>query len=272
MSKAMGFEKIQGIVLKTTPFKERDMIVRLLLRNGQKVSMLVYGGQGGGKKGKPRLLEPGYSLEVVLKKTSVNTDLLTCKEFDVVWAHQSLRHDFQAFSILCFYLELMDKSSEEADSSELNSSSFNEGAYRCLANGVFFLDQAIKEKYKRPMDLLFIFLVKLMFEQGIAPDFSSCSHCQEALKGLQYIFSVEGEGFVCESCLNLNTLSFSQSEFEHGSRLLSHLAQIWALPFQEYMKVDQVDYFEIRQILDFLSIHLQIDLRSLSTLKLLKVD
>ncbi len=45
-------KKIEGILIKKIPYKERDIIGTLLLRSGMQVSAIFYGGAGGGKNKK----------------------------------------------------------------------------------------------------------------------------------------------------------------------------------------------------------------------------
>ena len=44
--------KIEGIVTSKIPYDERHIIANVILRNGKKVSVVFYGGRGGGPKQK----------------------------------------------------------------------------------------------------------------------------------------------------------------------------------------------------------------------------
>ncbi|MCE3011657.1 MAG: recombination protein O N-terminal domain-containing protein, partial [Proteobacteria bacterium] len=56
--------EFEGLVIQVIPQKERDLIARVLLRQGTLTSFYVYGGMGGGKNSKPRLYEPGNLVKV----------------------------------------------------------------------------------------------------------------------------------------------------------------------------------------------------------------
>ena len=49
--------KIEGLILSKVPYDERHVIANLLLRSGRKVSVVFYGGRGGGKKQKSSILD-----------------------------------------------------------------------------------------------------------------------------------------------------------------------------------------------------------------------
>ena len=93
--------KINGLILNKFPYRERDLILHVLLRSGHKLSLMVYGGRGGGKKMKPALLEPGYLAQFELAANS--KELHVSKEFSLDWRHEEVRNNYQAFLLLPFH-------------------------------------------------------------------------------------------------------------------------------------------------------------------------
>ena len=84
--------KIEGIILAKNLFKERDLICRLLLRNGKQVSVLCYGGQGGGRRMKSSLIELGHLLSLEISRFRRNHQgMYSSREYSLVWHHRYLR-------------------------------------------------------------------------------------------------------------------------------------------------------------------------------------
>ena len=74
---------LEGIIIYKSPFKERDLIIKLLKRDGTVSTVMFYGGQGGGKNKKPSLLDLGAMIEVTIKEQSkhIQSDILIAKEW-----------------------------------------------------------------------------------------------------------------------------------------------------------------------------------------------
>lgn len=103
----------EGLLINKTAYKERDLIVKLLLRSGNIGSFYVYGGQGGGKKQKPTLFELGAMLKVDIKERKSSkidgSDLMVVSESARLWAPQNVRYNIQAFYLTCLYFEIFQK-------------------------------------------------------------------------------------------------------------------------------------------------------------------
>ena len=109
--------KIEGLILSKTPYGDRHLICRLLLRNGRKISAIFYGGQGGGKNQKGSLIEAGYMLKLELKRGSGKSEesVYSVKEFSPIWQHKKIRENFNAYYLLCFFVEITEKISQRED-------------------------------------------------------------------------------------------------------------------------------------------------------------
>ena len=101
--------KIEGIVLSKIPYDERHIIAHLLLRSGRKVSVVFYGGRGGGKKQKSSIIELGFMLSVELNTNRTHSEIYHAKEWSLVWHHDLIRLDHTAFFMFCFYLAVINK-------------------------------------------------------------------------------------------------------------------------------------------------------------------
>ena len=75
-------QKIEGLVLSKTLLKGRNVIARLLLRNGKRVSVSF----SGGSKNNSGLVDAAHMLKVELSPTRSTTSLYRAKEWNILWA------------------------------------------------------------------------------------------------------------------------------------------------------------------------------------------
>src|SRR5690606_37672537 len=101
--------KVEGIVLTKHPQGERNLVVKLLLRSGKVVSVMFYGGRGGGEKKKSSVLELGTMLKVELARSRSNSDMQSAKEWEAIWMADKVRTDHIAFYALCFIVQVAAK-------------------------------------------------------------------------------------------------------------------------------------------------------------------
>ncbi len=222
--------KIEGIVLHKTVFKERDLILNLLLRNGRRVSALFYGGRGGGSKKKSSILDLGHCLEITLTRIK-NSDqtLFKASEWKLLWGHQRIRYRHQCFYLMTLFLEIIKKlSTEDGNLKEEYRSDTDVGLFKVLSNALFYLDQEENMAASFLSKHLSFFLSKLIFELGIAPDLKSCLSCNELFNGRDAVhFSLKEGGFFCFKCHFFNEGEAS----DQG--LLSLLRSLWQTRYLE---------------------------------------
>jgi DNA repair protein RecO len=195
----------EGIVIHKVPYKERDLIVKLLLRNGLVGSFYVYGGQGGGKNNKPTIFEIGSMIKIMIKeqRTKIDSsDLMISAEHQRIWEPQNIRHDIKAFYLVCMYFELIQKFSmpfQQGTSDYQNQD--HEGVFSVVSNALFYIEDALKKKQFQAHQHLTLFLVKLLFHLGIMPDTDHCSYCQTGLLENDAVVFIPAQGqFACQSC------------------------------------------------------------------------
>lgn len=196
--------KVEGILLKKAPFKERDLICRLLLRNGQMVSTLFYGGQGGGAKRRPSHLQFGHLIGMELNQSRKgNSDLFASRDYKLSWQHELIRDDHRAFYLLCFFLETLEKIStpfdphEEFDDEDIEQ----EGLFRVLSNAIFYLDDSLKRNQFSKWDQGTLFLSKLLSILGLFPQAELCTYCDKVLRvELEPRLLPEHGAFSCNEC------------------------------------------------------------------------
>jgi len=244
--------KIEGLILSKMAYRERDLLLKILLRNGKQISVVIFGGQGGGKKKKPSQLEVGYMLKLELSP-SRSTDLYRVKEWSHLWTHQKIRYNFRAYYLLCFYLDFIGK---VAMKDELYSphSPFDEdfeGVFRILSNAIFYLEEDVTEvgENLETSKHLFLFLSKLLVVQGVFPQRENCILCEASFyRGEEVLFIHEQGGFACEECSRQS--SWGRRDVE-GWKLYQLLGESVSLPYKEYQKLT-VDHRQYCQnILDY---------------------
>jgi DNA repair protein RecO len=195
----------EGLVIHRLPYKERDLIVKLLLRNGLVGSFYIYGGQGGGKKHKPSVFELGHMMRIMIKDQRLkldSSDLMIGAEYLRIWEPQHIRYDIKAFYLACLYFELVQKFSQpfQQGTSDYHGQD-HEGVFSVVSNALFYLEDALSKKQFHAHQHLTLFMVKLLFHLGIMPDTGNCTYCQvDLLENEAVVFLPSHGQFSCQQC------------------------------------------------------------------------
>lgn len=257
----MNFE---GLVIHRVPYKDRDLIVKLLLRNGMVGSFYIYGGQGGGKNHKPSIFELGSMMRIMIKdqKTRIDSsDLMISAEHTRIWEPQSIRHDIRAFYLVCLYFELIQKFAIVFQPGVSDSENQDhEGIFSVVSNALFYIEDALTKRHFDAHQHLTLFMVKLLFHLGIMPDTDNCSYCStELLENNAVIFLPAQGQFACSSCV--------QGENEKG--FLLRIKKGYQTRYQDYMGFSGTNFSECDKLIQYFchQFHLRpVDLRSYSLL------
>lgn len=236
----MNFE---GIVLQITPFKERDVITKSLLRNGTIKTFYVYGGQGGGKSFKPRKVEVGKLVRFETKGSHArdSKDLKTTSSVKVLWEPQKIRHDFQAYGLMCFFLEMTLKVSPHLEVDDETFAEY-EGLFNVVSNGLFYLDESLAGDFNLAVHLN-LFLCKFLYHLGVFPDTSHCMFCACELKPPKISFNYLKGGFSCLSCTG--------DELNDGMAIWQVLKTSQGTRYQDYQKLDFGGIGEGKNLINF---------------------
>jgi DNA repair protein RecO len=254
----------EGIVIHRVPYKERDLIVKLLLRQGLVGSFYIYGGQGGGKLHKPTIFELGSMIRLFTKdqRGKVETsELMVSAEHQRIWEPQSIRHDIRAYYLVCLYFELVQKFSLPFHPGNTDPESRDhEGVFAVLSNALFYLEDALKKEVFQPEQQLALFLIKLLYHLGIMPDTDHCSYCQEELLQLNSVIFLPAQGqFACHEC--------ATGENEKGFLLRMKLG--YQTRYQDYLNYTGSSFHECDKLLFYFchQYHLRpVELKSYSLL------
>ena len=259
---------LEGLVTQIIPQKERDLVARLLLREGTMCSIYVYGGMGGGKNSKPRVFEPGNMMKVEVRtnKTGVSQDLLTAGETNLVWRSEHIRHDSSAFALTCLYLEMVMKTAVGFNPQDIHGTNREHaGLFAVLSNALFHLDQALGEKNFHWRSHLLLFLSKFLHHLGVMPDESSCVFCGAPLEGDVIAPLIQDQGgFACQDCV-------IQSNIHAGAPLPVRplLARAVRTSFKDWRQIPEVPLPVNIQLMQFWSYHLHVKLPELASYQLL---
>jgi DNA repair protein RecO len=254
----------EGVVIHRIPYKERDLIVKLLMRNGLVGSFYVYGGQGGGKRQKPSSFELGSMMRIMIKEQKTRTELseiMVSQEYIPLWAPQFIRHDIKAFYLVCLYFELIQKFSisYHHGMSDLQNND-HEGIFLAVSNAVFYLEDSLSKKKFIPHQQFTLFMVKLLFHLGIMPDTEFCSYCQAELMTSQSVVFLPANGqFACQDCMS--------GENEKG--FLLRIKMSYQTKFQDYENFLGTNFQECDKLLQYFchQYHLRpVELKSYSLL------
>ena len=187
--------KIEGLILSKIPFQERHMVCSLLGRNGRKISVLFYGGQGGGPKKKSSNLDLGTMVWVELSPSRSTERLHRAREWDTLWRHEKIREHYPTFSHLCFYLEVMAKLSPEDDLfGEEAQVEGHRGLFRVASNGVYLLEKNMNQRTRNLFFESSLFLGKLLIAEGLFPEVGRCILTGEKLDDSQGFFLLNDLG------------------------------------------------------------------------------
>lgn len=233
---------IEGIIINKTPLKARDVVAKVLLRNGKVLSIYFYGGQGGGKYQKGTLIELGHMLNIVLspRKKYLESELSVAKEWSLKWDSAVIRRDVMSFYFMCFIFELISKIAISQDTDELEfDDNENIGIFNVVSNALFYLDKSLKDKSFVLVDHLFIFIAKLVYQLGIVPSLSNCSYCGLSLDSIGALFEPHQGAMACEDCLRQKGQSLLENqlllvEIESSSKFRIQMKKVLEIQYKDF--------------------------------------
>ncbi len=237
----------EGLVIHKVPYKERDLIIKLIMRNGLLGSFYIYGGQGGGKHHKPTIFELGSMVKIMIREQKMSRvegqELMVAQESQRIWEPQSIRHDIQAFYLICLYFEVLQKFSMTF---QLNSSDYeqpeHDGVFSVISNALFHLEDSLIKKQFVAHQHLMLFMVKLLFHLGIMPDTDSCSYCSVDLMESSGVTFLPANGqFACTQCVT--------AENEKG--FLLRIKKSYQTRFQDYLDLSGTNFQEADKLIQY---------------------
>jgi DNA repair protein RecO len=251
----------EGVVIHKVPYKERDLIVKLLMRNGMMGSFYIYGGQGGGKHHKPTIFEIGSMVKIQIKEQRAGkiegNELMMASESSRLWEAHLIRHNIQAFYLVCLYFEILQKFSQNFQSGTSDYENMeHEGIFSVISNALFHLNDALKNENFIPHQHLSLFMIKLLFHLGIMPETDQCSYCGTTLMDSPGVTFLPANGqFSCTVCVN--------AENEKG--FLLRIKKGYQTKYPDYLELTGTNFQEADKLIQFFCHHFQlrpVDLKS----------
>jgi len=255
----------EGILIHKVPYKERDLIVKLLLRNGTQGSFYVYGGQGGGKHHKPTIFEVGSMIKITIRdhKSKIQEqELMVASESQRTWEPIHVRHNIQAYYLVCLYFEIVQKFAQHFRLSESQyDDREHESIFVVLSNAIFYANDSLDKKQFEVSQHLTLFMIKLLYHLGIMPETDNCSHCGADLMQENHISFLAQEGqFSCVNCVNTP---------ENQKGFLLRIKKSYQTKYQDYRELTGASFQEADKLIQFFCHHFQLrplDLKSYSIL------
>lgn len=255
----------EGILIHKVPYKERDLIVKLLLRNGVLGSFYIYGGQGGGKHHKPTIFEIGSLIKITIRDQRsriLDQDLMVASESQRTWEPTHVRHNIQAFYLICLYFEIIQKFAQNfklADSDYVSKE--HEPIFSVLSNAIFYVNDSLVKNQFEVSQHLTLFMTKLLYHLGIMPETDNCSHCGADLMNENHISFIAAEGQF--SCINCASVA------ENHKGFLLRIKKSYQTKYQNYSELTGASFQEADKLIQFFCHHFQLralDLKSYSIL------
>lgn len=260
---------LEGIVIQIIPQKERDLIARVLLREGTITSVYVYGGMGGGKNSKPRVYEPGNLLRIQLRESrsgrQSSETLQVASEQTLLWQSQHIRHSARAFALACLYLEMVLKTALPHSADNNYASQEHSGLFNVVSNGLYHLDLTLAQKSFDWEAHLLLFLSKFLLHLGVLPDENECVYCGTGLaEEVVSPLVVDQGGYSCVSCVRE---SGAPVALDLPVRAL--LSQAVRTKYQDVTTLPSVPTEVNTHLIQFWCYHFQVKLPDVTSYKLL---
>lgn len=262
--------ELEGILISKLPYQDKHLIGNLLLRNGNKISVMFYGGQGGGKKNVSSILQVGYLFKVSFGRIKNNFEILSSKEHTEKWYHRNISQNPVGFYLLCFFCEFCQTFAPQIthkDDLDLLERS-HEGIFRLLSNALFRLDSEVIQNNFDSNFELFIFLTKAMVELGIFPRTETCAISGVEINDNDNVsLSVEQGGFVHFDHLNMEEQRLINRA--EGRMLRTELLRVAACKYAQVNKDVNISKATLNILFNYICYHQNTNRENFKSLSLL---
>jgi len=172
------FQKIEGIVIRTTDYGETNKIITIFSRELGKIGVVAR----GAKKPKSRLAAISQPFTHGYFLIQIGSGLGTVQQGEILSTMRDLREDLIVTAYASFVIELTDKATEDKQP--------NAFLFELLYQTLHYLDEGVD-----PEILALIYQTKMLPVLGLYPQWDACSICGW---GEQFTaFSVREGGFLC---------------------------------------------------------------------------
>jgi DNA repair protein RecO (recombination protein O) len=189
-------QRVEGIVLRTNPYGESNVIITLLTRELGKIGVVAR----GAKKTNSRLTSVTQLFTYGSYLVQKGSGLGTLSQGELIDSFRDLRSDLIATSYASIIVELTDKAVEEKKNNPY------------LFELVLQLLQHMNEGTDAEV-LTYLFMTKMIPVLGYHPFFDNCINCRcSANENVFVSFSVKEGGFLCQRCKQNDQFAFPVTE------------------------------------------------------------
>ena len=227
-------DKIRGIVLSSTVYKEQDLLLRVLTNTNELYSLVLKGGNKINSKRRSQII-PFSETEFIINLV-YNKNIYTINNLSLI-KYNKILNDPLYYCVLAVFNEIINQGFKD---------------YALFIETIKLIN---KENYKT---LLAIFIVASINEAGVNPNLSSCLKCNSTkVVG----FSISDGGYLCSNHLDENRLDIEllqtiriifRSKIEYLDLLLEKI---------------KIDYSIIDILIEYYSYHTNSKLESYKFLK-----
>jgi DNA repair protein RecO (recombination protein O) len=183
------FQKIEGIIIRTTNYGETNKIITIYSRESGKVGVMAR----GAKKPKSRLSSISQLFTYGYYFVQQSSGLGTLQQGEVIQSMRKLREDIMLTAHAAYIAELTDKLTDDKKT--------NPYLFELLYQTLHYMNEGLD------LDILrSIYEIKMLHVAGILPKINGCANCQKQ-EG-HFLFSIREGGFLCEACRSIDPYAF----------------------------------------------------------------
>lgn len=185
-------QKCEGIVIRRTDYGESNKIITIYTREWGKIGAMARGANKPNSRlsAVTQLFYYGYFL------VQASSGLGSLQQGETVNSMRAIREDIFATAYASYIVELLDKSIEDKKP--------NPYLFELLYQTLNYINEGYDAEI-----LKFIFEMKMLQVNGLAPTLNQCAVCGET-EG-EFSFSLREGGFICHRCLDLDPYHFKIS-------------------------------------------------------------
>lgn len=230
---AMKSEKLQGFVIRTTPYGEINKIVTLFTKEKGKITVMAHGARKtkGKLAGVTQLFTNGIYL--VSSPKRINS-MGTLKQGETKVRYRRFHTDIEKTTYASAILELVDYLSVDHLP--------NEKMFDLVEQALMYIEQGLD-----PQMICYMVEIKLLKIAGIYPDVKGCPCCKKQVSAA-FALSIKEGGFICLDCFKKDR----------------HRMPVTLKTINMFCRINQLDFSNIEEI--NVSKHTKFELNRILTL------
>ena len=194
------------------------------------------------------------------RRKKLDREIQIAQEWELLWESKQIRQNYRAFYLMSFFSEFLQKVAPPTDFSFCvqgkgiggdadRDASENEGIFKVASNALFFLEKSLENEEFNPAGHLLMFLTKMTYHLGVAPDLAHCVHCFVPIQNLPLIlFSPSQGGFSCAECSS----SINQIESDSAKELRDLALKLLETSYKDWSSIGAVERGPCEAVFHFL--------------------